>query len=159
MPGLPTDLASWEAAMHRRQAIRLALVSVGLLLVFGCDANRSTAPATGVSSLGVPARASRTMAELDPESPFGIDFIGNDINDNATTKSQAAQVMRQAGVRFARITVYWDYMEQGQSNGLAWWEQAKLDTTVNALLAAGIEPYITLEGTACYAMSRYRPGT
>lgn len=140
--------------MHRGQSMRLAIMSIGLFTMVGCNADRAIESVSGVSPFGVPPRSSRTVVPLDPDSPFGIDFNGNHIYDNATTKSQAAQMMAQAGVRFARIAVYWNYMEQGQSNGLTPWEQAKLDTTVNALISVGIEPYITLEGTACFAISK-----
>ncbi len=100
----------------------------------------------------VPSDASRTVYGVFPGSQTGIVFQYNGMSD-PTTLRPAAQKMYDANVRFARITAYW-YNLQKSSGVLDPGDVQALRYIVDTLQAVGITPYITLEGTACFAVSQ-----
>lgn len=148
--------------MNRSKDVFLVAGILVTSALAACDSDRSLGPAERISPMRVPSRATRTVIDVSPGSEYGIDFTGNYLWDNDPTIRQvrlrrAAELMSAAGVRFARVTAYWYLLQQGGDNTFAPWEVARLRDGIQALIATGITPYITLEATACFARSTAFP--
>jgi len=132
-----------------------------LMLVSGicaCTADQANAPSAGERQFSAPKGSSHTVYGGFAGSQYAIDFMGDSL-DTYDQKLRGAQLMAAAGVRFARITAYWYLLQQGSDNTFTPWELSKVHETVTALENAGITPYITLEASACFAVSQTFPCT
>lgn len=128
-----------------------AMMAIGTLAVGTLAACDSIPTNTRPSELSAEGRGPRRSAvPLAPASAFGVGFNGNYLT-SYETNFRAAQLMYAAGVRHARVTAYWYELQQGGDNTFTPWAMEPFRAKVQALLDAGITPYVTLMGTACFA--------
>lgn len=135
------------------------VLAIGLCLAaasVACDSGRFAEPDSQGRLLHAPNKSSRTAYGVSPGSQYGIVFQGDSLNTNAN-KVRAAQFLFAGGVRFARVTAYWYSLQQFGDNTFTSWELQPFHESIRALIDAGITPYITLEASACFAVSETFP--
>lgn len=127
---------------------RIALSFLGLaMLLAACESAPLAAPTAAKTAQGGTASLSYYMYN----DQIGIDFLGNHLLDNASTKAAGAGTFGSTGLRWARIDAYWPDLQRDSTSNFTTADLTALHETVTALTNAGITPYITIQGTPCWA--------
>lgn len=113
----------------------------------GCDSGHSAPSAPSAASPLAPGSARHSF--VSDGSQYGVTLL-HGAGSGYDSIYRAASYMAQAGVQFARITIYRQEL-QPAAGALDATAVANLHTTLNAIAAGGLAVFVTLETTPAHA--------